>query len=188
MRIGVFGGEFDPPHVGHLVVAQEARYALALDRLLIVPVGIPPHRSASLTPPLLRHEMARIAFEHEPDTEVSTVEIDRGGPSFTVDTLQELAGPEVALTLVMGADQYAALHRWREPERIRELAAVAVARRPGAELPDGADLVLDSPLVDLSSTELRERIAGGRPVNHLVPAGVLALIQAEGLYAGTEVR
>jgi nicotinate-nucleotide adenylyltransferase len=160
VRIGVFGGEFDPPHVGHLVVAQEARHVLALDQLLVVPVGVPPHRSASPTPPLLRHEMARIAFEHEADTEVSTLEIDRTGPSFTVDTLQELSGPEVELALVMGADQYAALHRWHDHERIRDLATVAVARRPGAAAPAGADVVLDSPLVRRPSSGSGSRPAG----------------------------
>ena len=184
MRIGVFGGEFDPPHVGHLVVAQEARHALGLDWLLVVPVGLPPHRDAALTPPLLRYEMTRLAFIGEPETEVSTIELDRDGPSYTVDTLEELAAPGVELFLIMGADQYSRLSTWRTPDRIRELATIAVARRPGATLPEGADVLLESPLVELSSSELRERLAAGRPARHLVSDRVLSLIVSEGLYAG----
>jgi len=182
MRIGVFGGEFDPPHIGHLVIAQEARSALALDWLLVVPAGVPPHRDESPTPPLLRYEMARLSFAAEPETEVSTIELDREGPSYTVDTLEELAAPGVELFLVMGADQYAGLEGWHRPQRIRELATIAVARRPGAELPAGADVVLESPLVGLSSSELRERVADGRPARHLVCDRVLSLIVSEGLY------
>jgi nicotinate-nucleotide adenylyltransferase len=184
VRIGVFGGEFDPPHIGHLVVAQEARSRLALDWLLVVPVGLPPHRDAALTPPLLRYEMARLAFVGEPETEVSTIELDRDGPSYTVDTLEELAAPGVELFLILGADQYASLEDWHRPDRIRELATIAVARRPGSQPPEEADVLLESPLVDLSSSDLRGRLAEGRPARHLVPDTVLSLIVAEGLYVG----
>lgn len=180
----MFGGEFDPPHVGHLVIAQEARYRLELDRLLIVPPGSPPHRPASSVSPEIRLRMAEAAFGGEPDTEVSRIELDRPGPSYTVDTLELLAGPDVELFLVMGADQLAAIDRWHRPQRVRDLATLAVAGRPGVEPPAGSDIVLTSPLLDVSSTEIRRRIADGAPVRHLVPDAVLDVVRAEGLYAG----
>ena len=184
MRVGVFGGEFDPPHVGHLVIAQEARYRLALDRLLIVPTASPPHRPPSQVPAEIRLRMAEAAFAGEAATAVSRIELDRSGPSYTVDTLELLAGPGVELFLVLGADQHVAIERWHRPERVRELAQLAVAGRPGVEPPAGADVVLASPLMDVSSTEIRRRIAAGAPVRHLVPDAALEVIRAEGLYTG----
>jgi nicotinate-nucleotide adenylyltransferase len=183
VRIGVFGGEFDPPHVGHLVIAQEARYRLELDRLLVVPPAAPPHRSPSAVPAETRMRMAEAAFAGEPDTEISRIELDRPGPSFTVDTLEQLDAPGVELFLVIGADQLAAIGDWHRPERVRELAALAVAGRPGLPPPEGADIVLTSPLLDVSSSEIRRRIAAGEPVRHLVPDAVLELIRADDLYA-----
>jgi nicotinate-nucleotide adenylyltransferase len=121
VRIGVFGGQFDPPHVGHLIVCQEARYRLALDRLLVVPAGTPAHRAPPETPAELRLRLAEAAFAGEPRTEVSRIELERPGPSYTVDTLEALAG-EGELYLILGADQYATFERWREPDRIRRLA------------------------------------------------------------------
>jgi len=183
MRLGVFGGAFDPPHVGHLVVAQEARHQLGLDRILVVPTGMPPHREASATPPLLRYEMARTAFLDEPDTEVSSIEIDREGPSYTVDTLRALAAPGTDLFLVVGGDQYAELGAWREPDAVRSLATVVVAARSGSlDGVENGDVRLTSPLIDLSSSELRRRIRDGQPVAHLIPDPVLELIGAERLY------
>jgi nicotinate-nucleotide adenylyltransferase len=183
MRLGVFGGAFDPPHLGHLVVAQEARHQLGLDRLLVVPTGMPRHRDPPATPPLLRYEMARTAFLDEPDTEVSAIEIDREGPSYTVDTLRALEAPGTDLFLVVGGDQYVELEAWREPEAVRALATIVVAARPGSVdgIGDG-DVVLTSPLIDLSSSELRRRIREGQPVTHLIPSSVLELIGAERLY------
>jgi nicotinate-nucleotide adenylyltransferase len=176
VRIGVFGGQFDPPHVGHLIVCQEARYRLALDRLLVVPAGTPAHRAPPETPAELRLRLAEAAFAGEPRTEVSRIELERPGPSYTVDTLEALAG-EGELYLILGADQYATFERWREPDRIRRLARLAVAPRPGAPVPDGDAIVLPSPLVDVSSSELRRRLAAGEPVRHVIPAGALALLE-----------
>ena len=183
MRIGVFGGEFDPPHVGHLVIAQEARYRLELDRLLVVPPASPPHRAPSAVPAEIRLRMAEAAFAGEPDTQVSRIELERTGPSYTVDTLEQLAAPDVELFLIVGADQLAALEHWHRPDRVRELARLAVAGRPGVEAPAGADVVLMSPLLDVSSTDIRRRVAAGAPVRHLVPDAVLQVIRVEGLYA-----
>ena len=105
--------------------------------------------------------MAEAAFAGEPDTQVSRIELERPGPSYTVDTLEQLAAPDVELFLVMGADQLAAIEHWHRPDRVRELATLAVAGRPGVEPPAAADVVLTSPLLDVSSTEIRRRIAAG---------------------------
>ena len=129
MRIGVFGGEFDPPHLGHLAVVRAARDQLALDRLLVIPTGRPPHRDASPTPGEDRLRMAQLAFAGEPGVEVSRIELDREGPSYTVDTLRALA-PLGELVLIVGADQ-CDLRSWREPDEILRLASLAVAPRGG---------------------------------------------------------
>jgi len=184
MRLGMFGGEFDPPHIGHLVVCQEARFRLQLDRLLVMPAGLPPHRAPSARTADQRFRMAEAAFAGEPNTEVSRVEIDRQGPSYTVDTLDLLSGDGVELFLVMGADQYASLHTWREADRIRQMATIAVALRPGADRPEGAGIVVESPLLEVSSSELRRRIAAREPVTHLIPEAALEVIRAEGVYRG----
>ena len=183
MKLGVFGGEFDPPHVGHLVIAQEARFRLGLDRLLVVPAAIPPHRDPSAVPPETRYAMTAAAFAGEPATEVSRIELEREGPSYTVDTLEALSEPGTELFLVIGADQLATFDRWHRPQRIRVLATLAVAGRPRAIPPAGADVVLTSPLLDVSSTEIRRRIAKGHPVRHLIPDPVLDVIERERLYA-----
>jgi nicotinate-nucleotide adenylyltransferase len=180
-RIGVFGGAFDPPHVAHLVVAQEARHRLGLARLLVVPAGVPPHRPPPATPAQTRLRLAEAAFAGEPDTEVSRIEVDRPGPSYTVDTLAALAGAG-ELVLVLGADQYAALPGWRDPDRIRALALIAVAARPGSPPPADGAVALPVPPLAVSSSELRRRIGVGEPVRHLVPEGALRVITTEGLY------
>src|SRR3954468_21136899 len=173
MRVGVFGGQFDPPHLGHLVVAEEARFRLGIDRLVVVPNGRPPHRSAPGVPAAVRLRLARAAFGEDPGTEVSDLEIRRGGPSYTVDTLEDIAEEGDELFLVMGADQYQTLPSWERAARIRELATVAVALRPGAPAPGGDAIVLPNPGVELSSSEVRRRLAVGEPVRHLVPPQAL---------------
>jgi nicotinate-nucleotide adenylyltransferase len=183
VRVGVFGGEFDPPHLAHLAVARTARDQLALDRVLVVPAGSPPHREVSTTPAATRLRMAELAFAGERMIEVSPIEIDRGGTSHTLETLQVLA-PLGDLFLIMGADQLASFDSWREPGAIRDLATLVVAPRTGFIAPDGGAVLLEMAPVDLSSTGVREslRTGGGED---LVPAAVLALIRAQGLYGGT---
>jgi nicotinate-nucleotide adenylyltransferase len=189
MRLGVFGGEFDPPHLGHLAVARIACDQLELDGLLIVPAGTPPHRTASGTPAELRYRMAELAFEGEPRIEVSRIELDRDGPSYTVDTLRSLAG-DGALVLVLGADQADDLleGRWHESGEIRRIAEIAVAPRdpPGRHhAVYGTDVTeLNMAPVDLSSTGVRAAIATGNGDGDVDPA-VLELIRREGLYAET---
>lgn len=183
-RIGVFGGQFDPPHNGHLAVVRAARDQLGLDRVLVVPTPHPPHRPSPQTPAETRYRLARAAFAGEPRVEVSRLELDRGGPSYTVDTLAELAAPDRELFLILGADQLAALPSWHRPARVRELARIAVAARPGAPHADDAVELVMAP-VDVSSSELRQVIAAGADVTGLVPGEVAAAIEREGLYAPT---
>jgi nicotinate-nucleotide adenylyltransferase len=179
--IGVFGGQFDPPHNGHLAVVRAANRQLGLDRLLVVPTPRPPHRPEPETPAEARYELARAALAGEPGVEVSRIELDRAGPSYTVDTLAGLSAPGRALYLIVGADQLAALEGWEQPDRVRQLAAIVVAARPGAPRVDGVEVLAMEP-VEASSSEIRERVARGEDVSALVPAGVAAAIEREGLY------
>jgi len=181
MRIGVFGGEFDPPHLGHLAVVRTARDQLGLDRLLVVPTGTPPHRAASATPADARLRMAELAFASEPRVEVSCMEVDRPGPSYTVDTLRAL-GPEGELYLILGADQVATLAGWHEPEQIQRLAHLVVAPRDGLDASARDITLLDMAPVDLSSTQVRELLEAGAG-DPDVPAAVLGYIREHGLYA-----
>ena len=179
MRIGVFGGEFDPPHLGHLAVGRVARDQLGLDRLLVVPTATPPHREAPATPAELRYRMAELTYESEPRIEVSRIELDRDGPSYTVDTLRALAG-EDELTLIVGADQD--VSTWHEADAILRIANLAVAprgRRTTGYGPDVTELRMTP--VDLSSTGVRAELAAGRGDGDVAPA-VLQLIRREGLY------
>ena len=171
-RLGILGGTFDPPHIGHLVVAQDVIESLALDRLVVVPAGRPPHREAVLDAEA-RLELARRAFEGDPRILVSEVEVEREGPSFTVDTLEwarrELE-PET-LFLIVGADQLRSFRGWKEPERILSLARLAVMTRPGEDL-TGTDVpheVVEVTRVDLSSTRVRKRLEEGRSIRYMVP-------------------
>lgn len=190
-RMGLLGGTFDPPHLGHVTVAREARHVLGLDQVVLIPAGSPPHKSVrALTPAALRLEMVEAAVEEAPGLAVSDMELRREGPSYTVDTLRQLRAerPGVELTLIIGADQLAELATWREPERIAELATLAVMNRgdvePGA--PASGPPIPWTPVavtpMEVSSTDIRRRLAEGRPVEHLVPAPVLRIIEREKLY------
>ena len=183
MRVGVFGGEFDPPHRAHVAVARLARDQLGLDRVVIVPAGTPPHRAASTTPAAARLRMAELAFAGEPGIDVSSFEIDRADTSHTLVTLEHLA-PLGELFLIMGADQLAAFEQWREPQRIRSLATLAVAPRSGLTIDDRDAIELEMDPVDLSSTQVRDALRAGDGAD-LVPTAVLELIRAEGLYGGS---
>ena len=200
--VGILGGTFNPPHIGHLVMAQEAREQLGLDRVVLMPVAVPPHKEADGDPGAdVRLELARLAAAGEEGVEVSTAEIDRGGASFTVDTLGELHEryPEQELTFIVGADMAHSLPAWREPERILELARLAVAEREGiarddiaerlAPLHDGSRVTFfDMPRIDVSSSDIRRRVAEGRSVRHLVPDPVAQAIADRDLYRTTVGR
>ena len=193
MRIGLFGGTFDPPHLGHLIVAQDVFQQLSLDRLRFMPAATPPHkRHLRVTAPALRLAMLRAAIDGDARFEVEEIELNRAGPSYTVDTLEELVAraPGDELFFVMGEDQFRELATWRSPARVAQLARLVVLSRDGSDI---SRLAADFPhralavtRVDLSSTEVRERVRTGRPIRYLVPASVEAMIVAEGLYRDEE--
>jgi len=190
--IGIFGGTFDPIHVGHLVAAVNVRHALALDRLLLVVNNQPWQKegSRSITPAEDRLAMVEAAVGDVPGLEASRIEIDRGGPSYTADTLEELAALEPAAELftVVGADAADAIESW---ERVREVArrsTLVVVNRPGsvrhASLEGWRVIEIEVPALEVSSTDLRSRAADGRPLDYLVPDSVVRVIRSRGLYAG----
>lgn len=188
MRLGVFGGTFDPPHVAHLAVAEAAREQAALDRVLWVPTATSPFkRDGSAAAAAHRLEMVRLATADHPAFAVEDLEVRRGGVSYTVDTLRALAErhPEADLALVLGGDAYASLPGWREADTIQTLARLVVYGRPGDALPPEPPpgvLFVEGPRLDLSSTELRRLLAAGRSARYLVPEPVRAYIAERGLY------
>lgn len=188
MRIGVFGGTFDPPHVGHVLVAGDACDLLGLDRVTWVPVAQQPLKDAPpLAPAPDRSRMVELAIGDDPRFSLDTMEMDRGGLSFTVDTLESLAGrhPGAKLVLLVGADAWASFDRWRDPHRILELAEVAVVARAGESAVAVAGYtpgVVAARRVDVSSTEIRDRVRRGLPITGFVSDGVRDHIAAAGLY------
>jgi nicotinate-nucleotide adenylyltransferase len=211
--IGVFGGTFDPIHVAHLAVAQEALEALGLERVLFVPAGRPPHKPGQpITSGAHRLAMVELAIAGNDRFAVDRLELDREGPSYTVDTLEALGATRAgsptaraaaraagrdepsAMTLILSAEAFLGLPAWNEPRRVLDLARVAVAPRDGYEgadamflakhFPDQVDRVvfLDGPRLRLSATELRERAAVGRSLRYLVPDAVAAYIDDHALY------
>jgi nicotinate-nucleotide adenylyltransferase len=189
MRIGIFGGTFDPPHVGHLIAAQEVYEQLGLDRLLLIPAAVPPHkRDETVSPGEVRLEMLRAAVAGDDRFEVSEVELERDGPSYTVDTLRALRTdhPDAELFLAMGADQLDAFDTWKAPDEIVGLATLVTFGRSGTEPESGGRPVtrVEVPEIDISSTLIRQRVARGAPIRYLVAAGVESIIRASALYRG----
>lgn len=189
MRIGLLGGSFDPPHIGHLLAASDAFDALALDRLVLMPAATQPLKAgrASATPEQ-RLSMTRLLVGGDKRFDVSSVEIDRGGLSYTVDTLTSLGArwPAAELFLLVGADVPRSFPSWREPERIVQLATVVVLQRGGestdvAGMP-GTPRVLATRRIDVSSTEIRQRVREGKSIRGFVPETVAEFIAAERLY------
>ena len=199
--LGILGGTFDPIHIAHLAVAEEAREAFELDRVLFIPAGIPPHkRTRTITPGADRLAMLELAIADNPAFAASRIELDRDGPSYTVDTLETLrserlaAGDPPDLVLIVSAEAFADFAGWREPLRILALAKVAVAPRDGfpdatpeavaRDFPGLEDRVvlLDGPRLRLSASDLRARAAAGRSLRYLVPDAVAAHIEDHALY------
>jgi nicotinate-nucleotide adenylyltransferase len=200
MRLGIFGGSFDPVHFGHLLLAESCREQARLDEVWFVPAGQPPHKRANrLSEARHRIEMLRLAIGgHEP-FRVSTCEVDRGGLSYTVDTLSQIAAEATGseLFLLLGADSLADLPRWREPERICALATPLAVRRPGSPAPDydglarlvSADRLesfrrqqVDMPRIEISGSDLRRRVAAGLSIRFQTPRAVEKYIETAGLY------
>jgi nicotinate-nucleotide adenylyltransferase len=189
-RLGVFGGTFDPVHVGHIVVAVETRDALDLDRVLLVVAGDPWQKRGNVVASARdRLVLVEAAVDGVAGVEASAIEIERGAPSVTADTLEALARPQRELFLVLGADAVANMHTWRRLDETRDLATIVVVERRGdahAEPPGSGWAVerVPIPRLDISSTDLRERLVGGRAIDGLVPPAVVRAIHERGLYTG----
>lgn len=191
-RLGVLGGTFDPIHLGHLVAASEALHTFQLDRVLFVPAGRPWQRE-HYSPAEDRYLMTVLAAETHQCFAVSRVEIDRRAPTYTADTLEELRDvyPGAELRFIAGADAVLNLGTWKGLERVAELAEVIAVKRPGSDL-SGLKMgenwpkvtVLDMPEIGISATDIRERVRAERPVDYLLPAGVVSYIRERGLYVG----
>ncbi len=191
-RIGVLGGTFDPIHIGHLVAAVNVRYSLSLDRLLLVVANVPWQKEGSrpITAAEDRFAMVTAAVAGVPGLEASRLEIDRGGPSYTADTLATLvtACPGAELFTVVGADVADSLGTWERASEVARTSTLVVVNRPGAvrtaTLTGWRFVEIEVPNLEVSSTDLRSRAAGGRPLDYLVPDSVVQVIRSRGLYAG----
>ncbi len=195
-RLGILGGTFNPPHLGHLVCAQEALVQLGLDEVLFVPFGRPSHRELPDDPgPEVRLELAELAVAEDDRIGVSRIEVDRPGPSYTADTLAELRerSPEDDLVLILGGDQAAALPSWHRPDEVLSLATPAIVERAEHRRTEIAERVrsvrgddravfVDMPRCDVSSTLVRLRAAAGLPIRYLVPDRVAELVGGRNLY------
>lgn len=190
MRIGVFGGTFDPPHLGHLVAAGDAADALGLGRVVWIPSALHPFKGESVrTPPALRLEMTRAAIAGDPRFEADDLELRRQGPSYTVDTLRELHArhPGAELFFLTGADNLRDLPKWREPEEVVRLARLVVVSRQGEGVPEDTRfpaLAVRVLRFDVSATEVRRRVAAGASIRYLVPEAVREIVERERLYRG----
>jgi nicotinate-nucleotide adenylyltransferase len=200
MRIGVFGGTFDPVHLGHLILAEQCREQGRLDQVWFIPAASPPHKQGqTLTPFAQRVEMLALAIAGQPAFRIDELEKDRPGPSYTIHTLEEIQRrqPAAELFLPVGSDTLLDLPHWYQPARILELAGLLVTPRPGwplpslgeiraaLHLPPGADLrleIVEAPLIDIASRDLRRRAAEGRSLRYLVPRAVEAYLHDKRLY------
>lgn len=195
-RIGIIGGTFDPIHYGHLFIAEEARVRCNLGRVIFVPAGTPPHKPGDCALSAeIRYEMTILATEDNPRFEVSRMEIDRPGPSYTVDTLAAFRadlGRNTDLFFIMGADSLAEVLTWHEPERLAELCTIVAAVRPGFDLGKARTklpaefaaqaIFLEAPGLHIAATELRERAARSLPIRYLLPDKVEKYIVENHLY------
>jgi nicotinate-nucleotide adenylyltransferase len=196
LRIGLMGGTFDPIHWGHLILAEQARAQFGLAKVLFVTAAEPPHKLGEpMTDARHRLEMTRLAIADNEHFECSTIEMDRPGPSYTIDTVKQILesyGSETSVYVLLGTDEGRDLMKWREPYEIQRLAKIVVANRPGmpvseviGSLPEDfakGIVPLVMPGVDISSTDLRERVRSGRSIRYLVPRQVEDYIHQEGLY------
>ena len=200
-QVGMLGGTFDPIHRGHLALAHAAQAELGLDEIVFVPAGQPPHKlGRRISPAEHRLAMVKLAIAGEPDLYVNRIEIDRPGPSYTADTVEELLSSEAAaewpidLTVILSVDAFADLPSWHDPVRLIRQARLAVAPRPGHASPDLSTLaeivpgiadrvtVLTGPNIDVSASDIRRRVARGEPIADLVPPTVASYIEAHHLY------
>lgn len=183
MRLGILGGSFDPVHHGHLILARAAREELGLDRVIFIPAALSPHKPGT-TPADAADRMAmlRLAIDGEPGFEACDIELRRPPPSYMVDTLRQLTAtnPGAEFVLLVGADNVAKFDTWNEPDEIRRLARIAVLDRANGEAP--RDWPVVRRVVDISSTDIRKRVAAGRSIRYLTPDAVCDYIKRNGLY------
>jgi len=198
--IGILGGTFDPIHIGHLILAEQAWEQLGLEKVLFIPAADPPHKADdAVTDARHRFEMVRLALEANEHFECSRIELDRPGPSYSIDTVRQIrreTRSDIGLYLLVGADEARDFMSWRDPYGIQECASVVVANRPGLSTEEvlgslRSDLAarfttLQMPGVDISSTDIRGRVRQGRSITYLVPDAVGAYIQQKGLYRGNQ--
>ncbi len=196
MRLGVLGGTFDPPHFGHLILAEQARDQLDLEHVLWVPAGEQPlKRGQSVASIDCRLDMLKLTLEHNPAFELSRVDVDRPGPHYSVDMLEIIANqyPGGELYFLMGSDSLSDLPRWRNPQHLIEQAILAVMHRPGVQInldhlkdiiPGLTDrlVYVDSPLIEIAADDIRARVAKGRSIRYLLPDPVQDYILQQGLY------
>jgi nicotinate-nucleotide adenylyltransferase len=198
MRIGVIGGTFDPPHLGHLIVAQETHLRLDLERVVFVPAGQPPHkRNQAITDADHRVAMVELAIAGDTRFALSRVDVERPGPCYSVDTvrlLHEAWGEDAAIHFIIGSDSLRDLPKWYQPQRLLRMCQVIAVDRPGyptdlakidRDLPGVAGLIerIEIPTVDISSTQIRERVTNGWPIRYLVRDPVARYVQEHHLYA-----
>jgi nicotinate-nucleotide adenylyltransferase len=186
-RLGIFGGTFDPVHVGHLAAACAARHQLRLDRVLLVVAADPWQKHGRVVAPAAaRYAMVAAAIQDDAGLEASALEIDRSGPSYTIDTVEQLATSERELFVIVGSDVAASIGTWHRVDALREAATLAIVNREGCEAgraPDGwRTAAVTMPRLDISSTDLRRRIAAGEPVDYLIPQGAVRVLRDHGLY------
>ena len=198
-KIGILGGTFDPIHLGHLAIAQAALHRLTLDRVILIPAGRPWLKSdQQVTAPEHRLAMARLAVQDNPKLQVSPIEIDRPGPTYTIDTLIQLRenmGSTAHLYLILGMDSIRELPRWRDPNRLFDLCTIVAVSRPDTPdvtpteiqrsfpaAPDNAIITIRGPMLDISATHVRQRVANRQPINDTVPPPVQRYIQEHRLY------
>ncbi len=192
-RIGLFGGSFDPPHRAHVALARSALDDLGLDEVRWIPAGRPWQKTRVITPGSDREAMVRLCIEGEPRFVLDRIELDRDGPTYTLDTVRALqAAPEAAgvaeWVLLIGADQYASLHTWQDWPELLQRVTLAVANRPGPAMAPNPDVmrhphrVVPLAMLDISSTDIRDRVARGAPIDDLVPPAVAGYIDQHALY------
>ena len=189
-KVGIFGGSFDPVHGAHVALAEAALVELRLDEVRWIPAGQPWQKARSITPAAQRVAMVLSAIAHEPRFTLDRIEIDRAGDSFTLDTVRALAAvhPGTQWFLLIGQDQYTGLHTWRDWQTLLGLVVLAVANRPGdlrqpnPEVQRFPHRMVPLPMLDISSTDIRQRVAAGADISHLVPPGVARYIETHGLY------
>ena len=201
MRIGLLGGTFDPVHNGHLAIAEAVMSGLGLDEVIFMPAAQTPLKEdRDISAAEHRIEMVNLAIKGIPYFRLSTIELNRIGPSYTIDTvseLRELIGEDSELFFIMGCDSLASFPQWKEPERLIQACRLVAVPRPGCAIPDLASLekevpgisgnaiILDGPHIDVSATEIREKVSKGLAISNLVPASVEEYIKQHGLYQGS---